>query len=98
MLLLSNCSLDLRIFLKERTSNNAVEMAQAVDRFRCAHRAIRSRKTPVKDDAAFKKDTNVTRKDVICHHCSKVDHIRPSCPELKFAKSKTSPPHVVYQE
>ncbi|XP_063604424.1 uncharacterized protein LOC134779953 [Penaeus indicus] len=87
--LLSNCPLDLRIFLKERTFVSTVEMAQAADRFRCAHRAVRSRKTPVKDDTAFKKDPNVSLKDVICHHCSKGGHIRPSCPELKFSKSKT---------
>ncbi|XP_063613788.1 uncharacterized protein LOC134787019 [Penaeus indicus] len=87
--LLSNCPLDLRIFLKERTFVSTVEMAQAADRFRCAHRAVKSRKTPVKDDAAFKKDPNVSLKDVICHHCSKAGHIRPSCPELKFSKSKT---------
>ncbi|XP_063615959.1 uncharacterized protein LOC134789212, partial [Penaeus indicus] len=87
--LLSNCPLDLRIFLKERTFVSTVEMAQAADRFRCAHRAVKSLKTPVKDNAAFKKDPNVSLKDVICHHCSKAGHIRPSCPELKFSKSKT---------
>ncbi|XP_047490928.1 uncharacterized protein LOC125040419 [Penaeus chinensis] len=88
--LLSNCPLDLRIFLKERTFVSTVEMAQAADRFRCAHRAVRSRKTPVNDDTTFKKDPNVPLKDVFCHHCSKAGHIRPSCPELKFSKSKTS--------
>ncbi|XP_063590528.1 uncharacterized protein LOC134767457 [Penaeus indicus] len=88
--LLSNCPLDLRIFLKERTFVSTVEMAQAADRFRCAHRAVKSLKTPVKDNAAFKKDSNVSLKDVICHHCFKAGHIRPSCPELKILKSKTS--------
>ncbi|XP_037773456.1 uncharacterized protein LOC119569314 [Penaeus monodon] len=88
--LLSNCPLDLRIFLKERTFASTVEMAQTADRYRCAHRAGRGHKTPVKDESAYKKDTNVPLKDVICHHCSKVGHIRPSCPELKFAKPKTS--------
>ncbi|XP_037774806.1 uncharacterized protein LOC119571692 [Penaeus monodon] len=56
--LLSNCPLDLRIFLKERTFASTVEMAQTADGYRCAHRAV--------------------------------GHIRPSCPELKFAKPKTS--------
>ncbi|XP_037774647.1 uncharacterized protein LOC119571392 [Penaeus monodon] len=88
--LLSNCPLDLRIFLKERTFASTVEMAQTADGYRCAHRAGRGHKTPVKDESAYKKDTNVPLKDVICHHCSKVGHIRPSCPELKFAKPKTS--------
>ena len=94
--LLCNCSAELRIFLKERNFDSILDMAQAADRFRSAHKYVRSRKTasnaPHVDKDATKSDndnsTTPSKKTVVCHHCNETGHIRPNCPDLKSSNSK----------
>ncbi|XP_069989156.1 uncharacterized protein [Penaeus vannamei] len=78
--LLSNCPNDLRIFLKERSFDSSVDMAQAADRYRSAHRSTRIRNT-------FQAKVNVegfqSKSNVKCQNCQKPGHIRLNCPELK---------------
>ena len=89
--LLSNCPTDLRVFLKERNFDSNVEMAQAADRFRSAHKTTKYRtKYQTKEDQTDKVNDSKpkSKSKVICHHCNEPDHIRPNCPELASTKSK----------
>ena len=93
--LLSNCPLDLRVFLKERNFDCNVEMAQAADRYRSAHRSLKQRsKFQNKDDQVNKGNdksndkSDKSKSNVTCHHCKEPGHIRPNCPELASVKSK----------
>lgn len=81
--LLSNCPLDMRIFLKERLFNNTREMAHAADLFKSAHRSVKLKKTIFTKEETSKKSDNDSKSDVVCHHFKSKGHIRPNCPELK---------------
>ncbi|XP_063586494.1 uncharacterized protein LOC134763893 [Penaeus indicus] len=89
--MLSNCPFELRVFLKERVFETTLDMAQAADRFRSAHKSTKIRKMPIKEDPDTKNGTKSGVRDkIVCHHCSKPGHIRPSCPDLMLGKSKSS--------
>ncbi|XP_063601511.1 uncharacterized protein LOC134777606 [Penaeus indicus] len=93
--LLSNCSLDLRIFLKERLFDNTLDMAQAADRFRAAHRNIKPRKTfSAREETSERRDA---KSDVVCHNCKATGHIRPNCPELKRSRLGSSKVNFVFE-
>ncbi|XP_042886053.1 uncharacterized protein LOC122262167 [Penaeus japonicus] len=81
---LTNCQSDLRVFLKEREFDSNLEFAQTADRFRLAHKNIRSRKI----FQSSKESDNIPicipiKSNVTCHKCGKSGHIRPNCPELR---------------
>jgi len=91
--LLSNCPADLRVFLKERLFNNATEMAQAADRFRSAHRRLKTRTFSYpKSETSDKPGISA---GVVCHSCNKAGHIRPNCPDLKLRTGIKSSPNKV---
>ncbi|XP_047481664.1 uncharacterized protein LOC125034066 [Penaeus chinensis] len=73
--LLTNCSSDLRVFLKERGCESATEMAEAADRYRSAH-AYRGSKL----SRPVQKQSSPNSDDIKCHGCGKPGHIRPNCP------------------
>jgi len=73
--LLSNCSSDLRVFLKERGCETAVEMAEAADRYRSAHGYRLS-----KFSRSVSKQSTHVESEIQCHGCGKSGHIRPNCP------------------
>ena len=79
--LLTNCPMDLRVFLKERLFSNTIEMAEAADRFKAAHRRPKSSK-PFNDKEGTGEKPE-TKSNVVCHNCNVKGHIRPNCPELK---------------
>ena len=74
---LLNSSQDLRVFLKEHEYTNSHDLAEAADRYRGAHnyRESKVRSTPTKLASVSEKS------EVKCHHCGKVGHIRPNCPD-----------------
>ena len=90
--LLSNCSAELRIFLKERDFDNSVAMAQAADKYKSAHnyRGKPSKSSPLpKFSSSSKKESDKTND--ICHGCGKPGHWRPNCPDNpKNFKGKTA--------
>ncbi|XP_037779144.1 uncharacterized protein LOC119575564 [Penaeus monodon] len=93
--LLSNCSLDMRVFLKERLFDNILDMAQAADRFRAAHHNTRARKTfSVREETSERRDA---KSEVVCHNCRATGHIRPNCPELKRSRSGSSKVNFVFE-
>ncbi|XP_063597903.1 uncharacterized protein LOC134774421 [Penaeus indicus] len=84
--LLSNCPSDLRVFLKEREFDSTLELAQAADRFRSAHKNFRSRRMLQSVDDNSNRSAKFS---VTCHNCHKTGHIRPNCPELKIPIPKS---------
>ncbi|XP_063587863.1 uncharacterized protein LOC134765248 [Penaeus indicus] len=91
--LLSNCPTDLRVFLKERIFNKVTEMAQAADRFRSAHRRLKTKYVNYsKSETSEKLSISA---GVVCHSCNKAGHIRPNCPDLKSRTGMKCPPNKV---
>ncbi|XP_069972952.1 uncharacterized protein [Penaeus vannamei] len=74
--LLNNCGSDLRVFLKERGCETAVEMAEAAERYRSAH-GYRGSKFSW---SVSKQPTLPVESEIQCHGCGKSGHIRPNCP------------------
>ncbi|XP_069973556.1 uncharacterized protein [Penaeus vannamei] len=93
--LLNNCGSDLRVFLKERGCETAVEMAEAADRYRSAHGYRVSKFTR----SVSKQPTLPVESDIQCHGCGKSGHIRPNCPNnpKNFKPKNESKVNFVFQ-
>ncbi|XP_063603234.1 uncharacterized protein LOC134779162 [Penaeus indicus] len=92
--LLNNCSSDLRVFLKEKGCETAVEMAEAADRYRSAH----SYRVSKFSRSVTKRSTNIEN-EIQCHECGKSGHIRPNCPNnpKNFKTKSESKVNFVFQ-
>ncbi|XP_063584731.1 uncharacterized protein LOC134762284 [Penaeus indicus] len=92
--LLNNCSSDLRVFLKEKGCETAVEMAEAADRYRSAH----SYRVSKFSRSVTKQSTNIEN-EIQCHGCGKSGHIRPNCPNnpKNFKTKSESKVNFVFQ-
>ncbi|XP_069971005.1 uncharacterized protein [Penaeus vannamei] len=93
--LLNNCGSDLRVFLKERGCETAVEMAESADRYRSAH-GYRASKF---SRSVSKQPTLPVESEIQCHGCGKSGHIRPNCPNnpKNFKPKNESKVNFVFQ-
>lgn len=93
--LLNNCGSDLRVFLKERGCETAVEMAEAADRYRSAHGYRVSKFSR----SVSKQPTLPVESEIQCHGCGKSGHIRPNCPNnpKNFKPKNESKVNFVFQ-
>ena len=102
---LSNCSSELRAYLLEKKFSSSHEMALCADRYMAAHGITKCKRTKVPTKSSGIKPLSKTKtseplnkselnpyRNVRCHLCNQMGHIRPQCPDnpnnYKTGKSK----------